>query len=1155
MNSTLRLLTLLCFAALSQPSSLDAQPCNLCGTTASEWIAGITIDGGSGFLNPPGGGFGGCVDQVLFDAYVAILKKGVSHSFTLTPGFSGAAQSEYWKIWIDLNHDGDLDDSGDLVYTSSSGSTTTVSGSFFIPLSVNTGASRIRVAMRRGSPPPDCGNYTNGQELTYSSAYIDECDISFTNACAREYIKQVNISTINNATSCGASGYQNFTNISTTLNAGNAYPVQLTPGFFNAGQHPERWLIWIDFNNDYDFDDPGEQVFDSGVVGSTTITNGTMTIPSSAQTATARMRIKMIPTDVNTVTLDPCDPVPSLWFQPDQYGEAEDYTINIKGVTLEVQGGSAEDLVKDVLFGGNCFDLKNVTYSGQSDQIGSFTNGLTNVGFNTGLILATGGIGVAPGPNDSDGASAGYGILTPDADLMTLANGALYDMADIEFDFTPTQSPFTFEFVFASEEYCEYVNTQFNDVFGFFISGPGIAGTQNLAVVPSTATPVTINTVNHLVNSGLYTHNTPASGNNCANIPPATGPAVSGLQYDGFTKKFTAVANVIPCATYHIKFKIADVGDGVWDSAVFLKGGANSGGNASIDWLVNGQTGVDVVTEGCGTVGLLIDRLGTNTTLPLPVSFTIAGTATNGSDYGPISTTYVIPAGTDQITIPVNMLNDLIPEGSETVVLTLNNACSCLNPQEILTILDYKAMTLDADTVSIPGPGMATVGVTVAGGVAPYTYQWDIGGNAPTISPFVAIPTTYTVTVTDACGKTSTAKARVNIGQSPWPITPTGRNHTIIIPVALQSDVFGQSLQMGDRIGVFYDSSGTGILKCGGFVAWQGQSTSFAAYGNDATPPARNGFNTGELFKIKIWRSASNQIFDATAQYAPVGSLGGLVTHTNAFADDGISMLSSIIAGTTHAITLNSGWNLISSYIIPTHPDMLQVFAPIATSIDIVKNCDGDSYIPLLMINGIGNWNLLEGYPVKANQKDTLLVIGQKAVPEANPIPLIAGWNCIGYLRDSPQNIDTVFKFIKVQISLVKNNEGKVYSPQFGINQIGNMIPGQGYKVKALSNVTLSYRPNFTGGPLAERTENKGEADMHHFVLDSNLNTGNNATIILMPSIADSVIHSGDEIGIFTPSGLLCGTAMYQGENLAITVWGDDPSTSGIIEGMQVGEP
>ncbi|MBL7807137.1 MAG: choice-of-anchor L domain-containing protein, partial [Saprospiraceae bacterium] len=790
----------------------------------------------------------------------------------------------------------------------------------------------------------------------------------------------------------------------------------------------------------------------------------------------------------------------------------------------------------------------------QGDQIGFFSNGLTNIGFNNGVILASGSISVASGPNNSDGASGGFGIGTPDSDLGTLASGALFDMANIEFDFTPTQTPFTFEFVFASEEYCEYVNTQFNDVFGFFISGPGIQGTQNLAVIPSTNTPVSINTVNHLVNSGLYTHNTPASGNNCGFIPPATGPAVNELQYDGFTKKMVAVANVIPCSTYHIKLKIADVGDGVWDSAVFIKGGSlDGGGNASMDWVVNGQTGADEITEGCGTAALLLDRLGSSTVLPLPVSFSISGTATNGADYGPISTTYIIPAGVDQLTVPVNIVNDLIPEGAETVSLTLNNACSCLNPQKTLTILDYKSLIVKADSVLIPGPGVATINVTIQGGAAPYTYIWNTGESAQSINPYVATPTAYSVTVTDACGNTATAIGLVTFNQPDWEVVPTSRNHTIIIPNTLTSDIFGGSLQHGDVIGVFYDSAATGTLKCGGLISWQGQNTTIIAYGNDATAPAHNGFTSGELFKVKVWRSGTGEIFPGTAQYAPVGWLGGLITHTNAFADDGISMLTSFVAGATQAIPLKVGWNLISSYIVPTNPGMPAIFAPVASNVDIVKECDGSSYIPLLMINGIGDWNIKTGYQVKANAKDTLIMMGLQVMPEDVPISINAGWNCIAYLRDNPRNVATVFSTIQGNIELVKNNEGKIYSPQFGINTIGNMLPGQGYKVKASTNTTLLYSSNF-GDITTDGRDQNTDATLSHFILNNQLNTGNNATLFLPRSVAENTLLPGDEIGIFNPEGLLCGAAIYTGKHVAITVWGDDASTAGIKEGIQPGD-
>ncbi len=751
---------------------------DLCGTDDQEWIGNFSLNGNTGFLAPPGGNYGGCIIQGLFDAFFAVLKKGVYHKFTLTPGFSGAAHPEFWKIWIDFNRDDKFDGPGELVYASTVGSFGTVQDSFFMPLWVPEGPALMRVAMRRGSPPPDCDNFLYGQVITYNSIYIDECNISFFDACAREYIQMVELNTISNVSNCGVSGYQDFTSLSTDLDAGASYLLKLTPGYIGPAQHPERWLAWIDYNHDYDFNDAGELVFDSGVNGFTMPVTGMINIPASAVSTSTKMRVKMIPTDAAFASLDPCEPIPGLFVGPDQFGEAEDYTVVINGNKLQVQGGfSPESLVKDVLIGGDCYDISNVSYLGGDFQIGQFNNGLSNIGFNNGIILATGLINLAPGPNDSNGVGSS-GVVDSDIDLASIATGQLFDVSAIEFDITPTQPFLSFDYVFASEEYCEYVNTAFSDVFGIFISGPGIVGAKNLAVVPSTNTPVSINSINHVVNSSLYVHNTPLGLDNCetggvtGSLPPAipaNGPAVHEVQYDGFTTKLTAVTPVIPCATYHVKIAIADVGDGVWDSAVFLKAGSFSGnGNATLNWLVDAQPGLNEATEGCNTVQIQATRLGSNSSLPLPVSFTVSGTASAGSDYSPFASTVVIPAGQNQVLLPVNILNDLIVEAPETIILTLNNACSCLNPNKVLTIKDYQQMVLTPDTVNICGPGStATIGVGHTGGAAPYSYQWSNGMSSQNITVSVNATTNYTVTVTDGCGKTKTAVARVVIAPVP----------------------------------------------------------------------------------------------------------------------------------------------------------------------------------------------------------------------------------------------------------------------------------------------------------------------------------------------------------------------------------------------------
>jgi len=137
-------------------------------------------------------------------------------------------------------------------------------------------------------------------------------------------------------------------------------------------------------------------------------------------------------------------------------------------------------------------------------------------------------------------------------------------------------------FVFASEEYLEFVGSAFNDVFGFFISGPGFAGLQNLAVLDSVIyasggvsynAPISVNTVNDLTYSEYFVYN-------CWDI----------VEYDGYTLPFQLLHVITPGQSYHFKIAIADAGDGIYDAAVFLKAGSFLGyasvPNSGYTWTV-----------------------------------------------------------------------------------------------------------------------------------------------------------------------------------------------------------------------------------------------------------------------------------------------------------------------------------------------------------------------------------------------------------------------------------------------------------------------------------------------------------------------------------------------------------------------------------------
>ena len=174
-----------------------------------------------------------------------------------------------------------------------------------------------------------------------------------------------------------------------------------------------------------------------------------------------------------------------------------------------------QQLAQNVLLGQG-INISNIKFNGSasstiSDQIAEFDNGsTTNIGINKGIILSTGNAIIAKGPNDQGQATLPAANPTQgEQDLSILTNNSpIRNVAVLEFDFVPVGNKLTFNFVFASDEYPEFVNDLYNDNFGFFISGPGINGpysdnAKNIALIPTTLLPVSINNLNNgSANSG-----------------------------------------------------------------------------------------------------------------------------------------------------------------------------------------------------------------------------------------------------------------------------------------------------------------------------------------------------------------------------------------------------------------------------------------------------------------------------------------------------------------------------------------------------------------------------------------------------------------------------------------------------------------------------
>lgn len=230
-------------------------------------------------------------------------------------------------------------------------------------------------------------------------------------------------------------------------------------------------------------------------------------------------------------------------------------TASALSVTTSNDGAT---LVSTILGGG--VTVSNIVYTGGASASGTFTDGLSSgIGIESGIILTSGNAAGAVGPNNND-AYTGNNGLAGDADLTALIPGFnTHDASVLEFDFTTASNDLFFNYVFGSDEYNEWVNSAFNDVFGFFIDG------VNVALLPGTTTPVSINNVNGGANASFFNNNDPSDG------PPAFN-----IQYDGFTDVLSVAATGLSGGTHHLKLAIADAGDFILDSGVFIEAGSLS---------------------------------------------------------------------------------------------------------------------------------------------------------------------------------------------------------------------------------------------------------------------------------------------------------------------------------------------------------------------------------------------------------------------------------------------------------------------------------------------------------------------------------------------------------------------------------------------------
>jgi len=470
-------------------------------------------------------------------------------------------------------------------------------------------------------------------------------------------------------------------------------------------------------------------------------------------------------------------------------------------ISVTANNSAAQLAQKLVGFGVTTANATLNCGSNASDGInhgsGIFTVTSSNLGLDSGITLTSGVAatnGFSIGVNNPASIHTGSTGNGGDPDLTTLIGGTTFDKCILEFDFTTLGDTVKFDYVFGSCEYPSYTCSNFNDVFGFFLSGPGIAGpysngAKNIALVPgSTTCPVAISTIYCPNNPGCCNTtnycfaNTAgctafsATNNTCQYfVCNAGGPTVS---YPGFTTVLTAMSQVIPCSTYHIKLAIADKGDAALDSGVFLKAGSFTSNIVQIKLSagLTSTSGVPVIVEGCDSANLKLTRkIVSGSVYADTINLQYGGNAQNSIDYTTLPSQLIfLPNASDTVkNLSLYAFPDGIAEGTEYLKIYVLSGCAQLITDsiiiEIKDSLEYSLF--NGDTAICLGNTVNINGIMDAGMVM----QWSPAINVLNPNQFLTsitptVPGSQTYTITGSFGTCVPVKKSFTITADPVPI-------------------------------------------------------------------------------------------------------------------------------------------------------------------------------------------------------------------------------------------------------------------------------------------------------------------------------------------------------------------------------------------------
>lgn len=416
--------------------------------------------------------------------------------------------------------------------------------------------------------------------------------------------------------------------------------------------------------------------------------------------------------------------------------------INAQIVTNPNGAITPEDAIQNVLLGAG-INAFNIEYNGSVPNAQNAQPNVTEFDATGTIFPIEDGIHM-----ETNGAPA-----ISDQDLADLANVPLSDITNgaiIEFDFVPDGTSLTFNYIFASAEYTSFTCSEFNDAFGFFISGPGINGPYsnnaiNIATVPnSNNIPVTINSVNGGTATGGPASNCEAIDPNWQNNTQYFTTDYNNLYTNSFSGGYNGSTVVLPANatvecndTFHIKLAISNVVDQSFDSGVFLEAGSFASDNVEISLTSDNAFQDTLIYRGCSEGVLDFNRFSCDLNDTLTIFVETGGSAIEGVDYEDLPDSVNFLPGEDNVSfniVPTASGTNQAPESIEVTVFFIDDEGDTVTTTGTIWIVDAPdPIPIMSDTTlycfqdSIPITGY------LEDGFPPYSYEWVESGTTDSI--------------------------------------------------------------------------------------------------------------------------------------------------------------------------------------------------------------------------------------------------------------------------------------------------------------------------------------------------------------------------------------------------------------------------------------